>query len=582
MRPYSVNLNAEESGAAPAPAAEITASSFDILRARPLLGRLLDPADERDEAPDVLLIGEELWGARFARDPDIVGQSVRIGRTPFTVVGVMPADFRFPSSTDVWLPFRARAVDLPVGAGPGVFVFGRLADGVSIEDARVELTGLTERRASDDPDRFERLVGEVVGMATLLLNEEAEPFWSRPELVIVQALIFGLLLVVCGNVGTLILARTAARSNEITIRTALGASRARILTQLFVEALALAMVATGLGLLLADTFASWLMRLLAPYDVLPYWADLTLSPRIVGIALGLAALSAAVAGILPALSPTRRAIQANLQRTGVRSGGTRFGVGSSVLIVSQIVLSVGVLALGATGVRTAFAYQGDDLGFDPDRYVYATLTVPELDPLEVQGASDSLGWQTHLEEIQRALLTRLSEDPAVVGVSMGAHVPGLSSPNGDVILETPAAGFDPVEWDIATLRVDVSFFAGLGRPVLAGRDFNAGGVADGSASHRRHRERVVRPRSLRRTQRGRTTLSLRAPGAGLARPRRGGVVRDRRCRRVVRDQPAELGAGRRDLPSARARRDQPGPLHGGGGGGPGGVRATAPSDRCIG
>ncbi len=476
VRPYSVNLNAEESGASPARAAEITASSFDILRARPLLGRLLDPSDERDGAPDVLLVGEELWGARFARDPDIVGQSVRIGRTPFTVVGVMPADFRFPSSTDVWLPFRARAVDLPVGAGPRAFVFGRLADGVSIEDAKVELTGLTERRASDDSDQFERLVGEVVGMATLLLNEEAEPFWSRPELVIVQALIFGLLLVVCGNVGTLILARTAARSNEITIRTALGASRARILTQLFIEALVLAVVATGLGLLLANTFASWLMRLLAPYDFLPYWADLTLTPRVVGIALGLAALSAAVAGILPALSPTRRAIQANLQRTGVRSGGTRFGIGSSVLIVSQIVLSVGVLALGATGVRTAFAYQGDDLGFDPDRYVYATLTVPELDPMEVQDASDSLAWQTHLEEIQRALLTRLSEEQAVVGVAMGGHVPGLSSPNGDVILETPPAGFAPVEWDVATLRVDVSFFAGLGRPILAGRDFNAGDV----------------------------------------------------------------------------------------------------------
>lgn len=509
VRPYSVNVNAEESGASPARAAQITASSFDILRARPLLGRLLDPADERDGAPNVLLIGEELWGARFARDPNIVGQSVRIGRTPFTVVGIMPADFRFPSSTEVWLPFRARAVDLPVGAGPRAFGFGRLADGVSIENAKVEMTGLTERSANDDPDRFERLVGEVVGMATLLLNEDAEhaSFWSQTELAIVQALIFGLLLVVCGNVGTLILARTAARSNEITIRTALGAGRARILTQLFVEALVLAMVATGLGLLLANTFASWLMRVLAPYDVLPYWADLTLTPRFVGIALGLAALSAAVAGILPALSPTRRAIQANLQRTGARSGGTRSGIGSSVLIVSQIVLSVGFLALGARGVRTAFAYQGDDLGFDPDRYVYATVTVPELDPIEVQGASDSLAWQTHVEGMQRALLTRLSEDPAVVGVALGAHVPGLSSPNRDVILETPPAGFDPVEWDVAIPRVDVSFFTGLRRPILAGRDFNAGDVEGPPGT--RHTAVIVNESFVRHYFGGRSAVGQR-------------------------------------------------------------------------
>jgi putative ABC transport system permease protein len=476
VRSSSVNIDTEESGAPPVRSAEITASSFDILRARPLLGRVLDADDELDGAPAVALLGESLWSARFARDPGIVGQSIRIGRTPHTVVGVMPADFQFPSSDQVWLPLRARAVDSPVGDGPQVMVFGRLADGVSLQDARAEISVLTERRASDDPERFEHLTGEVVGMATLLLNEDAEnsSLWSNPELLIVQALIFGLLLVVCGNVGTLILARTAARSNEITIRTALGASRARILTQLFVETLVLATVATGLGLLLANRFASWLMGVLAPHDFLPYWADLTLTPRFVGIALGLAALCAAVAGVLPALSPTRRAIQANLQRTGVRSGGTRFGIGSSVLIVSQIILSVGVLALGATGVRTAFAYQGDDLGFDPDRYVYATLTVPEPRPMEVQGASDSLAWQTHLEEIQRELLRRLSEDPAVVGVAMGAHVPGLSSPNGDVILETPPAGFDPVESDVAVARVDVSFFAGLGRPILAGRDFNAG------------------------------------------------------------------------------------------------------------
>jgi hypothetical protein len=308
VRSYSVNVNAEETGASPVVAAQITASSFDVLRARPLLGRLLDAADERDGAPDVVLIGETLWSARFARDPDIVGTSVRIGRTPHTVVGVMPADFWFPFGNQVWLPLRARALDFPPGAGPLAFVFGRLVDGVTTENAKVEMAGLTERRASDDPERFERLVGELVDMPILLLNDR-DGIWNQPDIVLMQILIFALLLVVCGNVGTLILARTAARSAEITIRTALGASRARILTQLFVEALVLAMAATGFGLLCANAFATWLMRLAAPYDVLPYWADLTLTPRIVAIALGLAALCAVVVGVLPALSATRRAIQ---------------------------------------------------------------------------------------------------------------------------------------------------------------------------------------------------------------------------------------------------------------------------------
>jgi predicted permease len=474
VRSYSVNVNADEAGASPVRAAQITASSFDVLRARPLLGRVLDAEDELDRAPDVVLLGEDLWSARFAGDPNIVGKTVHIGRTPHTVVGVMPSGFRFPSSNQVWLPFRARAVDFPVGAGPRAFVFGRLADGVSIEDAKVEMTRLTERRAGDDPERFAQIVGEVVEMPFLLLEED-DGVWNHEDLLIIQTLIFALLLVVCGNVGTLILARTAARSAEITIRTALGASRARILTQLFVEALVLATAATGLGLLGANAFARWLMRLQAPYDLLPYWADLTLTPRIVAIALGLAALCAVVAGVLPALSATRRAIQANLQSAGSRSTSVRFGIGSSLLIIAEIVLSVGFLAMGATGVRSAF-HQGD-LGFDPGQYVFAALTIPELDPVDVPSALDSLAWARHVEETQRALLTRLSEDPSVLGVAMGVHVPGLTPPNRTVILETPPVGFDPVEWDTAIPYVGVSFFSGLGRPILAGRDFNAGDVA---------------------------------------------------------------------------------------------------------
>ena len=120
LRSSSVNLDAQESGAPPVRAAEITASSFEILRARPLLGRVLDAADELDGAPAVALLGESLWSARFARDPGIVGRSIRVGRTHHTVVGVMPADFRFPSSDQVWLPLRAHAADSPVGGGPRV------------------------------------------------------------------------------------------------------------------------------------------------------------------------------------------------------------------------------------------------------------------------------------------------------------------------------------------------------------------------------------------------------------------------------------------------------------------------------
>jgi hypothetical protein len=241
------------------------------------------------------------------------------------------------------------------------------------------------------------------------------------------------------------------------------------------------MTAAGCGLVVANAFAGWLMRVLAPHDPLPYWVDLTLTPRIVAIALALAGLCAVVAGVLPALSATRQAIQANLQSAASRGSSVRFGLGSSLLIVAEIVLSIGFLAMGATRVRSMLAYQGTDLGFDPDSYVVGTLRVPELDPMDSPSALDSLAWARHVEEIQRALLTRLSEDPRVLGVAMGVDVPGLASSNRTVILETPPVGFEPVEWDTSIPYVDVSFFSGLHRPILAGRDFNAGDVASGDA-----------------------------------------------------------------------------------------------------
>ena len=509
VRSSSVNVNAGEADASPVPGAQLTASSFDVLRSRPLLGRLLDAGDEVAGAPDVVLLGEELWTARFGRDPGIVGETVFIGRTPHTVVGVMPSDFGFPFSSEVWLPLRARAIDFPADAGPRVFVFGRLAQRATVDEARVEMAALTDRRAADEPERFEHLIGEVVDMPILLLNDHAgdASFWSQEDVVLVQALIFGLLLVVCGNVGTLILARTAARSGEITIRTALGASRARILTQLFVEALVLSMTATGLGLLVANACARRVTRVLTHDDALPYWVDPTLTPRIVSIALGLAALCAVVAGVVPALASTRSAIQSNLQRHAARGSSVRFGIGPSLLIVSEIVLSVGFLALGGAAVSSMVASRGVDLGFDPVRYAYGTLTVPEPDPSASAGSSDSLAHVRHVAEVQRALLARLREDPAVVGVAMGADVPGLATSDRDPILETPPMGFEPVEWDISVPRVGVSFFAGLNRPILAGRDFNAGDVEGPPGT--RHTAVVVNESFVRHVLGGRSAVGQR-------------------------------------------------------------------------
>ena len=475
-RSYSVGLHAGDRGAPPVRGAEMSTSAFGILGASPLMGRLLGPADEVRGAPDVVLLGEDVWRSRFAGDPQIIGRTVWVGRTEHTVVGVMPSSFRFPMDDDLWLPLRASPLDYDEGQGPGLWVFGRLRDGVAAERATREVGQLIERLAVDDPQRYSRSLGQVVPIPLLLMGVN-EIVGSDPQLLLVQSIMLALLLIVCGNVGTLLLARTATRIGELSIRTALGASRIRIVTQLFIEALVLALVATGVGLIAAEFTAHWLLRnKLAPLGV-PYWVDLGLRPSTVLAALALSVVTAAVAGVIPAFRATGRSVQANLQQSAAGKGSVSFGLGSSLLIVSEVVLSVGFLAMGGALVRSVFQGSSDRLGLDPERYLRAAVHVPWMDAAPQPEYADAQAFQARLVQTQQEVLRRLAEDESVRGVGLGldelaAYIPATR----DVVLDGREA--EGVTWDAAVTQVDVGFFRGLGRPVLAGRDFTAADLMD--------------------------------------------------------------------------------------------------------
>ena len=304
------NVHSEDGRAAPIRGAEISASTFNMLRVPPLMGRWLLESDEVVGAPDVVVIGEDVWASRFGRDPAIIGKTIRIGRDPHTVVGVMPDGFLFPLDDHLWLPLRANPVAYTVGTGPDVLVYGRLADGVSLAEARAELEIVGRRLAAEWPETHARYRPEIVPVAIMALGEPATG-GTVQEIYLVQLILFVLLAVVCGNVGIMILARTATRTGEIALRSALGASQARILSQLFVESLVLALIATGIGLVGADLVAT---RLETEILGIPYWVDFNIGPSAVALALGVAAICAVGAGVLPAWKATGRRLQHNLQR----------------------------------------------------------------------------------------------------------------------------------------------------------------------------------------------------------------------------------------------------------------------------
>jgi predicted permease len=479
-RPDSWNVQSEDGRAEPVGGAVISASAFDILRVPPLLGRTLEAADEVIGAPHVAVIGAPLWESRFGSDPEIVGTTIRIGETPHTVVGVMPESFAFPFYDQLWIPLRDNPVDYPSGGGPSVEVFGRLADGVSMDQASAEVEAVGQRMAAEYTGPAARLLGQVVTMP-VWVSQTIEQVTTDPYVYLAQVIFVGLLMIVCGNVGIMILARTAHRSSEIAVRTALGASRGRIVSQLFVEALVLALFATGLGLLVADRYA---FRLRPLWVQIPPWVDFGIGWRTALLALGLGVLSAGVASVIPALRATGRGVQRNLQRYAGRGSITGFGAASTALIVVEVALAVASLSWGATFMGTTYADTSDEMGIELDRYVSAQLRVPLTD---ARGQLDmDLGddFWSQVRTTQVELKRRIESEPGVLSVAMTRDLPGTQHRRTRFRVEGEDVSGGSLPPRVFYATVDVDFFRDMGHPILAGRDFNPGDIPEERGAHR--------------------------------------------------------------------------------------------------
>src|SRR5688572_14870742 len=259
----------------PVKVAEITASGFVLAGTPPLLGRYLLPGDEREEASPAVVIGYQAWQLRFAADPQIVGRAISLGGVAHTVVGVMPDGFRFPVDHQFWKPLRANPMEYERLQGPALYMFGRLAHGATLETAQAELTTIGQRTAATYPKLYERLRPVVLPYTREHLDlTQPGVVWA---LRVAQLLIGTLTFVVSVNLAILVYARTVTRLGEIAVRTALGASRRRILAQLFIEALALSIVGAAAGLMLAEIALARIQALIPANGAVPFWLDFGLS-----------------------------------------------------------------------------------------------------------------------------------------------------------------------------------------------------------------------------------------------------------------------------------------------------------------
>jgi putative ABC transport system permease protein len=438
----------------------LSANSFGLFGVRPVVGRLPDENDVKPGATPVFVIGYQLWQRQFNGDPGIVGRSFILNGTARTLVGIMPARFRW-AWVDAWVPFSidpAEALTNPDLKDRFLYTVGRLKPGVSLKAAAADLDAVAHQYARIQPQiypkRFtvtaESLADRVVGGFRSLIYP-------------VLAAVFLLLLIACSNVANLLLTRATARDREIAVRAALGAGRWRLIRQLLVESSVLAVAGCLAGCALAWIGIRALVPLV-PYNALPQEAVIQLNQPVLLFAIGISILTVLLCGLAPALHAMRADLQPRLS-TGGRggAGNRRQGALRSALVIAEIGLSIALLTGAGLMMRTFVGLRGADLGFDPHHVLLTQLSYP---PEVHYGVQET-------RALFRRVLDRIQSLPGVTAAAASSSVPPFGGPSSEI--EVPGK----VHSERWTARFDLcsqGYFDTLKLRLLRGRLLSAADV----------------------------------------------------------------------------------------------------------
>jgi len=431
----------------------VSSNFFDLARVQPELGRGFRPDEERAGTPSVAVLSHRLWRERYGADPEILGRTVRVYGHPTTVIGVMPVGFQFPWSQDLWMPLGSWP-GLPLESKEmGVFVFGRLAEGVSLESARVDIARIDWSLQGEMREVTRGRVGYPGSYRDTWFDRD-----DRRAHFLLLLVVTAVLLLACVNVASLLLARVVGRGRELAVRSALGAGRARIMALPMLEAALLTVAGGAAGLGLArvglDLYARW-----GGNRTGAYWSRFELSGPVVLFALGVIALTVLATGLLPALRSARGRWAEQLKGPAGAPLDRRTGRWQRLLVGTQIALGAGLLVITALVVESLGNL---DTGGIPDsgRVLTAQVTLFGADPPPPEARRAR--W--------RELEARLRADRPLQEASLSSGLPGTYIPESRAALpERPESSF-PVRWVAAT----PDLFRVLGIPLLRGRGFEAG------------------------------------------------------------------------------------------------------------
>jgi len=441
--------------------AHVTPGTFEFFGMPAMLGRVLQPADYEPGAPPVFVMRYKTWVTRFDGDPSILGKTMVLNETPRTLVGIMPPRFGWYEA-DVLIPEKLtrNAKSTFGGFMANWFFLGRLKPGVTPQqaeaDATVILQGLAKVKPEDYPQRFtvqaKKLGDTVVGQ-------------FETTLLTALAAVGLLLLIGCGNVANLMLARATAREKEFALRAVLGAGRARLVRLLLVESLVLALGGAALGLLIGWGGLKGLVAAL-PQNVIPAESVIELNAPVLAFTLGVALLTALIFGLVPALQAVRRDLNDPLRDSGKGvSGGFRMGRLRDAVVVMEVAMALTLLIAAGLLMRSFVALRATPLGLQADHVYQAQLPLPE-------GRYEKAA---QVRSFFEPLLARLRATPGVVEASESSSIP----PYGGVESRIEIAGkTHPEDWQALIQHVSEGYFRVLRIELKMGRGFTETEVND--------------------------------------------------------------------------------------------------------
>jgi putative ABC transport system permease protein len=446
--------------------ARMTANSFSLIGQKPLLGRDFSPEEDSRQAAPVVILGYSIWKNRYGSDPNILGKTVRVNEVGATIIGVMPNGMRFPRNNDLWLPL------VPTGnwekrESRGLGVFGRLADSANLPQAGTEMEQIAKTLEKEYPK-------SNVGIGALVQSyndsENGGPI-RTVFLALLGAVVF-VLLIACANVANLLLARSASRAKEISIRTALGASRWRVVRQLLIESVLLGVIGGSIGLLLS-VWGVRMFDLAVANSGKPYWIVFKFDYTVFAYFAGLCVGAGILFGLAPALHISKLDVNETLKEGGRgSSAGSRIKYLSGFMVVSELALALVLLIGAGLMIRSFLKLYGLDTGVNPNNLLTMRYNLPDLKyPTPESRAA-----------FHERLMPRLASIPGVESVALTTNLPLQGSANYPFELQGQA----PVEADkrptVSALTITSKYFQTVGAQVIRGRSFDDSDGAPGKPS----------------------------------------------------------------------------------------------------